>query len=429
MSDKFDTQSPIGTRDILADKYILYQNILDKLEEIASYYGFKPIQTPVLENPSLLSVSMGSTIDTAEKEIYLVEDKEKEERIALRPEATTSVMRAYLEHGMYDLPQPVMLWYKGSFFRRANNEKYNFREFQQFGLEIIGEPKPIGEAVIMQIITLAIKELGVNSPVVHINSMGDKECRGEYKKKLINYYRKNLGCACKECKKIFKTNPLKLLDCKDPGCADIKINAPQTVDSLCAPCKQHFREILEFLDTNGINYILDTNLVLDFDYYSRTVFEIRAGDKENGESLTIALGGRYDYLAKAFGKRDAPGVGGALLVDKLAMTMQEKNIAARQKRIPKVFLIQLSSAAKQKSLGIIEMFRTANIYIAQSVSKDNLNSQLGIASRLNVPYVLIIGQKESLENSIIIRDMESGSQESVPIAKVVEMVKKKLKKA
>ena len=413
--------------DLLADEYILYQNVFDKAEEIASYYGFKPIQTPHLESVELFTATVGATSDIVEKQMYYVQS-DGDSNLVLRPEGTAPVMRAYIEHGLHTLPQPVMLWYKGSFFRHENPQKGRFREFFQFGLEMIGEGKPIGEMMVIQILTLALKELGLGPIIVHINSVGDKECRGEYRKKLIAYYKKHLPNLCKDCKRRYKENPLRLLDCKEIKCAEIKRNAPQSIDSLCAPCKQHFKENLEFLEKNNINYYLDTKLVRGLDYYTRTVFEIFLDKEEGseGQSLALAAGGRYDPLAKILGKRDVPAVGGGIGVDRVVMAMQDKKIAPKPKRTPKVFLIQLSQSAKQKSMSIIEMFRTANIYIAQSISKDNLNSQLSLASRMNVPYVLILGQKEVLENSIMVRDMATGAQESVPMEKVVEIIKKKI---
>ena len=427
MSDKLNIQSPKGMHDLLADEYVLYQNVFDKAEEIASYYGFKPIQTPHLESVGLFTATVGATSDIVEKQMYYVKS-DGNSNLVLRPEGTAPVMRAYIEHGLHTLPQPVMLWYKGSFFRHENPQKGRFREFFQFGLEIIGESKPIGEVMIIQIFTLALKELGLGPVIVHINSVGDKECRGEYRKKLIVYYRKHLPNLCKDCKRRFKENPLRLLDCKETKCAEIKRNAPQSIDSLCAPCKQHFKETLEFLENNGINYYLNTKLVRGLDYYTRTVFEIFLDQEESseGQLLALAAGGRYDPLAKILGKRDIPAVGGGMGADRVAMVMQEKRIAPKPKRTPKVFLIQLSQSAKQKSMSIIEMFRTASIYIAQSISKDNLNSQLSLASKMKVPYVLILGQKEVLENSIMVRDMDTGAQESVPMEKVVEIIKKKI---
>src|SRR3989304_8991844 len=427
MSDKLNIQSPKGMHDLLADEYVLYQNVFDKAEEIASYYGFKPIQTPHLESVELFTATVGATSDIVEKQMYYVKS-DGDSNLVLRPEGTAPVMRAYIEHGLHTLPQPVMLWYKGSFFRHENPQKGRFREFFQFGLEIIGESKPIGEVMIIQISTLALKALGLGPVIVHINSVGDKECRGEYRKKLVAYYRKHLPNLCKDCKRRFKENPLRLLDCKETKCAEIKRNAPQSIDSLCAPCKQHFKETLEFLENNGINYYLNTKLVRGLDYYTRPVFEIFLDQEEGseGQLLALAAGGRYDPLGKIRAKRDIPAIGGGMGVDRVAMVMQEKKIAPKPKRTPKVFLIQLSQSAKQKSMSIIEMFRTASIYIAQSISKDNLNSQLSLASKMKVPYVLILGQKEVLENSIMVRDMDTGAQESVPMEKVVEIIKKKI---
>ena len=424
MSDKLNIQSPKGMHDLLADEYVLYQNVFDKAEEIASYYGFKPIQTPILETVDLFTATVGATSDIVEKQMYYIKN-DGENKLVLRPEGTAPIMRAYIEHGMHTLPQPVMLWYKGSFFRHENPQKGRFREFFQFGLEIIGEGKPIGEAMLIQIFSLTLKELGLDQMTVRINSIGDKECRGEYKKKLVSYYKKHLSALCKDCKRRFKENPLRLLDCKEQRCVEIKTNAPQSIDSLCSACKQHMKENLEFLDTNNINYLLDTKLVRGLDYYTRTVFEMFL-DKEEEQGLALAAGGRYDSLAKILGKRDIPAVGGAIGINRVVMEMQDKKIAPKPKRTPKVFFIQLSPSAKQRSMGIIEKFRLANIYIAQSISKDNLNSQLSLASRMNVPYVLMLGQKEVLENSIIIRDMSIGAQETVPIEKVVEIIKKKI---
>ena len=396
--------------DLLADEYILYQNVFDKAEEIASYYGFKPIQTPHLESVELFTATVGATSDIVEKQMYYIKS-DSDNNLVLRPEGTAPVMRAYIEHYYaYASPAGYAL-VQGFLFPPRKSSKSRFREFFQFGLEMIGEGKPIGEMIVIQIFTLALKELGLGPIIVHINSVGDKECRGEYRKKLIAYYKKHLPNLCKDCKRRYKENPLRLLDCKEIKCAEIKRNAPQSIDSLCAPCKQHFKENLEFLEKNNINYYLDTKLVRGLDYYTRTVFEIFLDKEEGseGQSLALAAGGRYDPLAKILGKRDVPAVGGGIGVDRVVMAMQDKKIAPKPKRMPKVFLIQLSQSAKQKSMSIIEMFRTTNIYIAQSISKDNLNSQLSLASRMNVPYVLILGQKEVLENSIMVRDMCHGS--------------------
>ncbi len=417
--------------DILPEDYIFYQNVYDKAEEIASYYGFQPIQTPHLEKTDLFTASIGPSTDIVEKQMYTLKTRGGD-RLALRPEGTAPVIRSYCEHGMQTLPQPVMFWYKGAFFRHESPQKGRLREFQQFGLEIINEPKPVAEAIIVQVLKLILEELGVGPVIVHINSIGDKECRPDFRKELVNYYRKNAKNLCKDCQRRLKINPLRLLDCKEQKCIDLKEGTPQMIDYLCSSCKQHLKETLEFFDLREISYFLDSHLVRGLDYYSGTVFEFfsdKGGSASGREEISgdaLAAGGRYDYLAKTLGKKDFPSAGGAIGVDRVIQLMKEKKIAPRQKKAPKIFLVQLGTVAKYKSLEIIEMFRKARIPVSQSISKDSLRGQLKLAGRLNVPYALILGQKEALENSIIVRNMESGTQETVAIKEVVEVIKKKL---
>lgn len=427
---KIILQTPKGMHDILPSEYRYYKNVYDKAEEIANYYGFLPVQTPHLEKTEVFTISLGESTDIVQKQMYNLRTKGGN-HLTLRPEGTASIVRAYIEHGMYTWPQPVLLQYKGSFFRHERPQKGRFREFGQFGIEIINEEKAIAEAVIIKVLTLILEELDIKPFIVHINSLGDKECRNVYRKELASYYRKKLNQLCRNCSQRFSKNPLRLLDCKEKKCIEIKQEAPQMVNYLCDSCKQHFKEVIEFLDSSSIPYFLDTYLVRGLDYYSRTVFEIfeeKTEIQRESELVPFALasGGRYDYLAKILSGKNFPGVGGALGIDRIVEAMKERKIEPKLPKIPKIFFIQLGNAAKYKSLDIIEIFRKAHIPIAQSVSKDSLKSQLKIAAKLNISYTLIMGQKETLENSVIVRDMNSGNQETVPLEKIVEIIKKKL---
>ena len=458
--NKILLQAPRGTRDILADDFEYFSHIYEKAEDVASFYGFKPIQTPHFEREEIFTSTLGQTSDIIEKEMYQVKAKGSREKLVLRPEGTAGIMRAYIEKGMNTLPQPVMLYYKGSFFRHEKPQKGRFREFQQFGLEIINEEKPIGDALVIQALTAILRELGIGPVVVQINSLGDKECRAPFRKELLSYYRKNLKNLCPSCRRRYKANPLRLLDCKEKRCEEIKQKAPQTLNHLCPACKRHLKEVLEILDENEIPYTLNPYLVRGLDYYNRTVFEIfneediigaelekeeEKGDNDDGvekggrdveeekedespvSPLAIASGGRYDELSKALSGKAFPASGGALGIDRIVELMKEREIKARrQKRQPKVFLVQIGQAAKIKSLRIIEMFRKSNIPLAQSLGKDSLRAQLKIADKMGVPLTLILGQKEALEGEIIIRDMETGAQQTAKIEKVVDAVKKKL---
>lgn len=425
--EKMLIQAPKGMHDIFGEDYELYQEVHETAKEIAEYYGLRPIQTPHLEKTDVFTASLGATSDIVEKEMYTLKTRGGDS-LTLRPEGTASVMRAYIEHGMQSLPQPVSFWYGGSFFRHDNPQRGRYRELQQFGMEIIGEPRSLAEATVIQILYSVLEELGIKNPVVNINSIGDKECRSIHRRELLNYYKKKEKNLCKDCKRRFKENPLRLLDCKDPGCVELRKEAPTTMDHLCQNCKEHFKTVLESLEFNGIPYVLNGHLVRGLDYYSRTVFEIfeNRPATENEPLLSLAGGGRYDYLGKILGKKEVAAAGGGLGVDRVVQAMKANNVEKKRRKIPKLFLIQLGMSAKYRSLKIIEMLRKAHIPIMQSISKDSIKGQLNLAAKLEIPHVLILGQEEVIENSIIIRNMETRSQETVPMDKLVETLKKKV---
>ena len=430
--NKILLQEPKGMHDILPKEYGLYQSVYKKAEEVAEYYGFSPIQTPHAERTEIFTASIGESTDIIEKEMYKLKATGSG-NLSLRPEGTAPIMRSYLGHGMHTLTQPIMLWYKGSFFRHERPQKGRFREFQQFGLEIIGEEKAIAEATLIKMLTSILEEVGIQSHIVHINSIGEKECRGIYQnKELLNYYRKKTTRICDDCKRRMKENPLRLLDCKEEKCEKVKKEAPQMINHLCANCKKHLKEVLEFLDSSEIPYLLNTHLVRGLDYYSNTVFEIfedvKKEDESEGAPLALASGGRYDGLANMLSKKNIPAAGGAIGIDRLVKILLKRKIKVGRTRKPKLFFIHLGIAARYKSLSITEMLRKAHIPVSHSISKEGLKSQLKIASKLEVPFALILGQKESLENSIIIRNMNSRAQETVPIDNLVETLKKKFKK-
>lgn len=431
--NKILLQEPRGMHDILPKDYGLYQNIYKKAEEVAEYYGFSPIQTPHVERMELFTASIGESTDIVEKEMYKLKASGKN-NLVLRPEGTAPIMRSYIGHGMHTQTQPVMLWYKGSFFRHERPQKGRFREFQQFGLEIVGEEKAIAEATLIKMFTSILEEVGIQSPIVHINSLGDKECRNAYKSnELLPYYKKKVAQLCADCKRRVKENPLRLLDCKVEKCEEIKTDAPQMINHLCANCKKHLKEVLEFLDSSGISYSLNTRLVRGLDYYSNTVFEIFEDTKHKEEEvkrtpLALAAGGRYNELSGTLSKKNIPAAGGAIGIDRLVEILSERKIKVGRAKKPKLFFIHLGIAARYKSLNVIEMLRKAHIPVRHSISKEGLKSQLKIATKLKVPFALILGQKESLENSIIIRNMDSWAQETVPVDKLVETIKKKLRK-
>ena len=431
--------APRGMRDIFDKEYYDYQGLFEKAQEVAIYYGFKPIETPVLEKTDVFTASVGIGTDIVDKEMYTLKTKGGD-HLAMRPEGTAGIMRAYIEQGMQSLPQPVMLYYYGPFFRHENPQKGRFREFRQFGLEILGTSKSIADAIIIRIMSIILNEAGFENLIVDINSIGDKECRPAYIHELTNYYKKHIAYLCPNCKERLKHNPLRLLDCKNPKCVELKAGAPDAVSYLCSNCKQHFKEVLEYLEEMELPYRINKTLVRGLSYYTRTVFEIMEAKEEtkNGEGgegvqekekgaepLTIAGGGRFDYLAKALGsKKDVSAVGGSIGIERVLLSPVHKKLSPRILKRPKVYFIQLGFEAKLKSLRIIEILRKARVPIMQALSKDGIGTQLSTAEKLEIPYVIIFGQKEALEGTIIIRDMATRSQESVKIENLPEYLKR-----
>lgn len=415
-----------GMYDVFDEQYYAYQGLFEKAQEVAVYYGFKPIETPVLEKEDVFISALGEGTDVIDKEMYTFRSKGGE-RLAVRPEFTAAVMRAYLEHGMQNLPQPVMLYSYGPVFRHENPQKGRLRQFRQFNLEILGTTKSIADALIIRTLTTILEEFGFKDLIVDINSMGDKETRPAFIKELTNYYKKHLEHLCKDCHERIKTNPLRLLDCKQEQCQPYKENAPSSLSFLSSDARSHFKEVLQYLEEMGIQYRVNNSLVRGLDYYSRTVFEvIRVDTDESGKEreITITGGGRYDYLARMMGsKKDVPSVGTGLGIERIMMFPECRTLAPRIMKPPKVYFIQLGFEAKLKSLCVIEVLRKARIPVHQSITKDSLAAQLSLAEKLEIPYCIIFGQKEAMDNTVIVRNMATHSQDTVKIDALSDYIK------
>ena len=419
-----DLASPKGMRDIMNEEFYNFQGFFEKAQEVAVYYGFKPIDTPMLEHEKVFTSGIGEGTDIIDKEMYTLKTKGGD-HLALRPEHTASLMRAYIEHGMQTMPQPVMFYQYGPTFRHDNPQRGRYRQFFQFDLDSLGSDKSIMDALVIKVGMSILEEAGATNLSISINSIGDKECRGAYLKELTSYYRKNISGLPAVDRERLKTNPLRILDSKDPKTKEINENAPDSEIFLCPSCKKHFKEVLEYLEEMNIPYSINKNLVRGLSYYTRTVFEvIEEKGGEDGTPLTIAGGGRYDYLARQLGsKKDVPAVGFSIGVDRIVASPWYKKLSPRIIKKPKIYFIQLGSEAKLKSLTVIEILRKAHIPIAQSLSKDSLGSQLAIAERLAIPYVLIFGLKEALNNSVIVRNMSNRSQETIKLSELLDYLK------
>jgi len=430
MANKNKIQRLSGMHDILPEDQYYYENIFDTCRQIAEFYDFKKIDTPLLEYSDLYIKGAGISSDIVQKQMYSLKTKGGDS-LTLRPEFTPGVARAYIEHGMNNLPQPVKLFSYGPVFRYEHPQAGRYRQFHQFNAEVIGDGSPVVDAQLIQFFYNALRELKVKNIVVEVNSIGDSQCRPYYRKLLTNYLKSREASLCADCRRRAKENPLRVLDCKEEKCQRIISQAPQTIDHLCEECHSHFKSVLELLDEAEIPYRLNPHLVRGLDYYTKTVFEMYSEEKKEEDvsqpRLCLAAGGRYDGLFKLLGSEATKAAGGALGVERVNLLIKDKEAKSTKGPEIHVFLAQLGMAAKRKSLKLFEEFRRARIRVAESFGKDSLKAQLRAADKAEVKYTLLLGQKEVLEGTIIIRDMKTGKQDIVKFDKVVDEIKKRIR--
>lgn len=419
---KIKYQRPRGTYDLFGKKLRYFNKILEVCQKIAKFYGFQRIETPIIEQETVFSRGVGLGTDIVEKEMFVI--REEKQNLALRPEGTAPVARAYIENGMKSWPKPVKLWYFGPFFRHERPQAGRYRQFWHFGVEALGRKNPVIDAQIIQLFHVVLKELGIKGIRIEINSIGCPRCRRRYIKELSVFLRPHRSELCLNCQKRLKKNVLRVLDCKEQKCQAIVREAPQILDTLWKKCRIHFKTVLEFLDSLGLPYQLNPYLVRGLDYYTQTVFEI-IPDSEN--SLALGGGGRYDSLIGVLGGQSTPGCGAAFGIERIVELMEEKSIAPPREKNPDVFLAQLGVSAKRKAIRLMEEFRKGGLLVAEDFSRDSLASQLTKANGLGVKYTLILGKKEITEDEIILRNMKEKTQERMKLKDIIKEVKKLIK--
>lgn len=416
-----------GFKDILPGQQNYWEYFLSQAIPLLKAHGFKRIDLPVLEYANLYYKGTGKNTDIVEKELYSFEDKSGN-NVTLRPEFTPGICRSYIEHGMLNKTQPVKLFTLGPVFRHDKPQAGRYRQFNQLNLEAIGSDLPTTDAQLIIIAYRLLESLGL--PItVHINSIGDLEDRQEFITKFKQYLssgnrKKEL---CENCKARYSKNPLRILDCKEKTCQEVLANAPQIVDFLGDDAKKHFMQVLEYLDDLEIKYYLDVNLVRGLDYYNRTTFEIYLADENPQESQGALLGGgRYDGLIEILGGRPTPAVGFAVGIERIINKLRELNIEIPNFDQADVFIAQLGIEARKECFRLHQKLLDEGIRVAEAFTKDGLKNQLERANQLGTKIALILGQKELLDHTIIIRDMKSGIQETVNYDKIVQLVKKRV---
>ena len=415
-----------GMRDILFNEYLHWDLVAKKAHDLANIYSFRTVKIPVLEKRELYGSFIGKKTDVFLKELYSFVDKGGD-NVAMRPEATLGMARAYAEANLFDRPQPVKMFWLGPVFRHSS-QSGAYRQFHQFNLEIFGEDSPTADVQLILIAYNFFRELRVNVEI-QLNSVGCVECRSVYSEELKDFYlnKQKKTKLCAKCKKNINKNPLQILKCKDKKCSESVQEAPHIVDSICEECKNHFVKILEYLDDLDIPYNLTPFLTKEFDYYTKTIFAIYpASDNSQGRQHSLGGGGRYNDLIQKMAGISVPACGFAINLERTIAKVKENNIFLKSVNEKVIFLAQLGEKAKRKAFVLFEDLRRAGFSIAQSFTKDDLKSHLEEAKEMKVKLILILGQKEVVDKNILIRDTESGVQEIIDYDSIADELKKRL---
>ena len=406
-----------GMRDILPEEVWKWQKVEKIFIEMCELFGYREIRVPILEYKNLFVRGIGSSTDIVMKEMYEFKDKKGRE-IALRPEGTASVVRAYIENQIYNREKISRFYYYGPMFRYDRPQKGRYREFYQFGVEVFGGKNSYFDGEVILLLNETLKKLEISGTTFLINSLGCKNCKVSYISELKNQLMKISDSLCSDCKIRIEKNPLRVFDCKNENCRLSLKNLPLIIDYLCEECRFHFKVLVDFLNRNNINYRITGSLVRGLDYYTKTVFEV-ISEKED---IAIAGGGRYDNLVNDMGGPDIPAVGFAVGIDRIIPLVKDDG-----KNEKVIYLILLGEKAKIKGIEIIKKFINEKINFETDYEDRKLSDYLRIASKKRRKWCIILGENEIDKGVIILKDMERGIQEEIKEEEIIEKIKEKLK--
>lgn len=404
-----------GTKDILEGTAAKYSYIRRVAEDLFSAYGFSYIKTPIFEETDLFKRGIGEATDVVEKEMYTFLDR-GERSITLRPEGTASVVRAYLENKIYAKEDVSKFYYMGSMFRYERPQAGRQREFNQVGVEVLGEHSPLLDAEIITMSYHLLEKLGITDLEVNINSIGGNETRQKYRQALIDYLTPFKDELCEDCQRRIETNPLRVLDCKVETCKKHTQDAPSIIDSLSEEERNHYEEVKKYLTIFGIPYVENSRLVRGLDYYSSTVFEIVTN--KLGAQGTVLGGGRYDNLLKQLGDKEIPAFGFAAGVERIMMLMED--IPAKE---TDVYIAWLGENVCEFAMKLADTLRKENIKVAVDFNVKGMKSHMKKADKLNVKYTVIVGEDEMAKGVVVLKDFASRTQEELTVDQLVEKLK------
>ena len=408
-----------GMNDILPGEVETWQFLEQSAHEVFSIYGFSEIRTPIPEKTELFCRSIGETTDIVEKEMYTFSDK-SENSLTLRPEGTAPVMRSFIQNRLYNLDSISKLYYMGPMFRYERPQKGRYRQFHQIGVEVIGVEDPKIDAQVLAMLHQYFNRIGIDSVSLQVNSLGCSECRPVYRQQLINYLESRLDKLCPECQRRYRTNPLRVLDCKVQRCREAIVDAPSVIEYLCAACNDHFTQVKKYLTALHVPFSINSRMVRGLDYYVRTTFELVTD--QLGSQNAVAAGGRYDGLVESLGGPALPGIGFAIGLERLVL------MKGKQRSVPtalQLFIAALGKEAAEQAFVLMSRLQAGGVCVEMDYRGKSLKAQMRRANKLNAVFTLILGDEELQSGQAQLKNMADSSQSTIALDTLVEVLTEK----
>lgn len=411
------TQAPKGTKDVTPYESYKWHYVENIMRKTADAYGYREIRTPGFEHTELFLRGVGDTTDVVQKEMYTFLDK-GDRSITLKPEGTAGAARAFIEHGMFNDALPLKMYYFIPVYRYEKPQSGRLREHHQFGVEAFGGSEPTLDAEIILLALSVLSSCGLKGLKLNINSIGCPECRAKYNAALKEYFKGRK--LCETCQSRLDRNPMRILDCKDPDCGRDAENAPVILDYICDSCRAHFEKLKQLLDAMNVDYTVNPRIVRGLDYYTKTVFEIIA--KTDDGEITVCGGGRYDGLVRQLGDKDVCGIGFGMGIERLLMLMENQNLLPDA---PAPFKAYVVSGENERPLAFkfVQTLRESGISAEGDHNNKSFKAQFKYAGKLNVPYVVIIGETEAQSGKYTLKDMANGTQNEYSGEEIINILR------
>lgn len=407
-----------GTKDLYGSEVIQWQKLENDIRSICAAFGIGEIRTPMFEFTELFARGVGETTDIVQKEMYTFTD-DGNRSLTLRPEGTAGTVRAYIEHGMHNQPQPTKLYYISPTFRCENTQAGRQRQFHQFGIEVFGSYSAAQDAEAISVATTLLEKLGVKNVELRINSLGCPQCRKQYNKMLREFIGSHLEKLCPTCKERYQKNPLRVLDCKEEGCQKIIADAPSVLECLDEQCSAHFQKVQSILNEMGIAFTVDPKIVRGLDYYTRTVFEFVS------DGLTVCGGGRYDNLVEQCGGKPTGAVGFGMGIERLMMILEKQYGCMEQKSDVLLYIGSMGEKGLFKAQALTLQLRKEGIHAECDTVERSVKAQMKYANKIGALYSVIIGEAELQENKLELKNMTEGTSETISLSQLPAIIKQK----